>query len=294
MKRTSARRGFTLIELVVVLAIGAVLTSLIVSAVQRVRDRGLRVQCANNFRQIGLALHAYHDIHKVFPPGLRHPPDPYPFMSWHTRILPLLEQEALWKKTQAAFAVERRFWMNPPHQGIETVLPVFSCPANSRTHQLVYPENVDVAFSTYLGVEGLNAAVRDGILFFDSRVRLGDITDGTTNTLMVGERPPSPDFRFGWWYAGVGQALDGSADMLLGVEEHNYTFRAPTCVEGPYRFGAGQLDNMCDTFHFWSLHAGGANFLFADGSVHFLSYSAVALMPALASRAGGEAVTGID
>jgi prepilin-type processing-associated H-X9-DG protein len=78
--------------------------------------------------------------------------------------------------------------------------------------------------------------------------------------------------------------------MVLGVEEHNYTFRAPTCPKGPYLFGPGSLDNQCDMFHFWSLHNGGANFLFADGSVRFLPYSTVSLMPALASRAGGEPI----
>lgn len=282
------RCALTLTELLVVVAILGVLIALLVPAVQRVRDRGLRVECANNLRQIGVSLHSYHGSYSSFPPGMRSAPDPFPFLSWHGRILPFLEQEALWRQLQLGFKEDPRFWIEPPHQGIKTVLPVLLCPANLQDHHLVYPENVDVAFTTYLGVEGLNSAMRDGILFFDSRVRLSDITDGTSTTLVAGERPPSPDFRFGWWYAGVGQALDGSADMILGVEEHKYTFRAPTCMEGPYRFSPGSLENMCDTFHYWSLHIGGANFLFADGSVRFLPYTAVDLMPALASRAGGE------
>src|SRR5262249_28649516 len=97
-----------------------------------------------------------------------------------------------------------------------------------------------------------------------------------SQTVMVGERPPSADFRYGWWYAGDGQGDTGSADMLLGVRERNMadddTFRG--CPAGPYNFKAGELANQCDALHFWSLHAGGAHFLFADGSVHFLSYSA--------------------
>ena len=107
---------------------------------------------------------------------------------------------------------------------------------------------------------------------------------------MVGERPPSADGVLGWWYAGVGQARDGSADIVLGVQERNVGSLAPGCRVGPYDFGPGQTTNQCDAFHFWSLHlGGGANFLFADGSVHFLSYSARRIMVALATRAGGEA-----
>lgn len=290
MSPSHPRHGFTLVELLVVIAISAVLTGLVLSAVQRVREAALRAQCSDRLRQIGLALHGYHDQYKSLPPGVRSSHDPSPFLSWHAHLLPYLEQEALWKATQEAFVKEFRFWLVPPHQGLVTVLPVYLCPANPRTHQSVYPENVDVAFTTYLGVEGRNLVLRDGVLFVNSNVRFADITDGASNTVMVGERPPSPDFRFGWWYAGTGQAYDGSADMLLGVAEFNQSFRAPTCPHGPYAFGPGRLDDMCDTFHFWSLHGNGAHFLFADGSVHFLGYAAAPLLPALASRAGGEHV----
>ena len=124
----------------------------------------------------------------------------------------------------------------------------------------------------------------------ESAVRFGDVTDGLSQTVMAGERPPSPDNHFGWWYAGQGQSFDASADFLLGVRDGNRTFRAPTCKAGPYSFGPGKSDDMCDTFHFWSLHSGGANFAFCDGSVRFLRYDADAILPALATRAGGEVV----
>jgi len=78
--------------------------------------------------------------------------------------------------------------------------------------------------------------------------------------------------------------------MILGVAEYNNSFRLPECPRGPHSFRQGRLDEMCDTLHFWSLHPKGANFAFADGSVHFLSYSADAILPALATRAGGETV----
>ena len=80
-------------------------------------------------------------------------------------------------------------------------------------------------------------------------------------------------------------------DMFLGVSERNVTrdYRA-TCPPGPYPFAPGSIHNQCDMFHFWSLHSGGAHFLFADGSARFIAYSAAPIMPALASRAGGESV----
>jgi prepilin-type processing-associated H-X9-DG protein len=109
---------------------------------------------------------------------------------------------------------------------------------------------------------------------------------------MVGERPPSSDGAAGWWYGGWGQAKEGSADMVLGVEEQYASpYYVVDCPPGPYLFAPGGLNDTCATFHFWSLHPGGANFLFADGSVHFLHYDAAPIMPALASRAGGEAVS---
>jgi prepilin-type processing-associated H-X9-DG protein/prepilin-type N-terminal cleavage/methylation domain-containing protein len=283
------RCGLTLVELLVVIAIIGVLLALLLPAVQRVRGAANRMQCLNHLKQIGLALHDYHDTNRVLPPGCSYfnGADPYPHMSWCTRLLPFLEQEAMWRDAQKAFAQQPFFLNNPPHTGLGTVVPAFTCPADPRT--LVAKEGpLKIAFTAYLGVEGTDQSSRDGLLFLDSRVRLTDVTDGTSNTLMVGERPPSADLVLGWWYAGWGQSKDGSCDMVLGVRERNVSTYGPGCPSGPYQYGPGRTSNQCDAFHFWSLHSGGANFLFADGSVRFLSYSANAVMPALATRAGGE------
>jgi prepilin-type N-terminal cleavage/methylation domain-containing protein/prepilin-type processing-associated H-X9-DG protein len=285
--------AFTVIELLVVLAIIGIVLALTLAAVQHVRTAAIRAQCLNNLRQIGIALHQYHDAQGAFPPGMSYQQgkDPYLYMGWEPRILPYLEQEALWHQAQQAYAEYPYpfYYNNPPHL-MFTVVPLFGCPADPRYGR---PGNLDgypVALTWYLGVEGRSNRFirRNGVLYRDSHVRITDITDGTSTTIMVGERPPSPDSLFGFWYASTGQNNDGSGAMLLSAQERNYWY--PSCPAGPYSYGPGNLNNLCDTFHFWSLHPGGGHFLFADGSVHFLTYGAASVLPAMATRDGGEAV----
>jgi prepilin-type N-terminal cleavage/methylation domain-containing protein/prepilin-type processing-associated H-X9-DG protein len=292
--RTTTRSGFSLIELLVVLAIVGVLMGLLLPALQYVRESANRCCCANNLKQIGLAMRHHHDTRQSLPPGVsyRNGADPFPFMSWQTRILPFVEQQNLWTSAEQAFAQNKNFLDNPPHIGFATVVPLFACPSDSRTLSVAQLRGGRrVAFTAYLGVEGKDQNRQDGVLYLDSHVTFRDVTDGLSNTLMVGERPPSADGIRGWWYAGWGQEKDGSGDMVLGVREWNVGPYGPQCPVGPYHFGPGRIDNQCDAFHFWSRHAGGAHFLFCDGSVHFLQYSADPILPALATRKGGEAVT---
>jgi prepilin-type N-terminal cleavage/methylation domain-containing protein/prepilin-type processing-associated H-X9-DG protein len=290
--QSARRQGFTLIEMLVVIAIIAILVALLVPAVQKARAAAARAQCANNLKQIGLAVHEYHDQKKILPPGMSLEVSDR-FSSCLTYILPYIDQQTLWTVTAAAYQQSPIPFNDPPHIGLATVIPVFVCPIDSRANQpqIAPKNNFLVAFTSYLGVSGQNLSTRDGVFFPDSRVHLTDITDGTSNTLMAGERAPSADFQFGWWYAGVGQKFTGSCDMLLGVYEKNVQpVTVGSCAPGYYPFADGNINNQCDMFHFWSLHPGGANFLLADGTVHFLSYSAAPIMPALASRAGNESV----
>jgi prepilin-type processing-associated H-X9-DG protein len=171
-----------------------------------------------------------------------------------------------------------------------------------------------LAGTNYLGVTGTNSETRDGLFAQNYRVRLTDVTDGTSNTLMVGERgfrkgavdhiDTSDDInnlRFGNWFSAVGQK-NGSVGVVLGVRELNFNSGnmlvtwEKECPPGPYHFGLpkrtldvnGKVREECDLFQFWSYHPGGGNFLYADGSVHFLPYTADDVLPALATRMGGE------
>jgi type II secretory pathway pseudopilin PulG len=298
MRSSHLRWGLTLTELLVVLGIIAVLLALLFPAVQRIRDAAHRTACAANLRQVGLGLHRYHGDFQHLPPGVsyRNGADPHPFMSWQTRLLPYLEQQAQWDQALRAFAQQRDFRRNPPHTGLAIPMPIYGCPADNRTLTAAeLPGGFRVAFTSYLGVSGSNPFRRDGVLYLDSRVRLADVRDGLSNTLFVGERPPSANGVYGWWYAGQGQLSDGSADVVLRARERNFdAVYAAGCPAGPYTFGPGSIQNQCDTFHFWSLHFGGAHFLFGDGSVRFLRYSAAPVVPALATRNGGEAVVPPD
>lgn len=287
--------AFTLIELLVVIAIIAVLLGLLLSAVQQARSAADRIKCQNNLKQIGLALHLYHDAQGSLPPGHRTQSDPeLPLSGWPLSLLPELEQSALFTNAQTAYRQTRNPFLNPPHTDLSTVVPLYVCPSDARAAFMQHAKisGLMVAFTDYLGVSGKNYATHDGVLFQGSRVRFADITDGMSCTLMVGERPASTDLQYGWWYNGIGQRFTGSADMILGVLEPNLLpFKPGTCGPGAYPYGPGRINNQCDMFHFWSLHPGGANFVFADTAVHFIPYATVPLMPALASRSRGDAAS---
>lgn len=288
------RHAVSLIEVVVVIGVIGMLVGLTVPAVQKVRGATERVSCQNRLRQIGVALHNYHDTHGSFPPGQDR--EAYaPSLgstkstSWLAKILPFIDQGPLWEHTLQAFAQDPMPWHNPPHVGLATVIPLYTCPSDPRVGSLhVGPDGILAAYTSYQGVEGEYPGVPNGVLTLGRAVRITDVIDGTSQTVMVGERPPSALLDSGWWYTSHYSAY--SHDFILYAVMLKETLDCAPPPGGQFVYGPGRIDNECDMYHFWSLHTGGANFLFADGSVHFLPYSISPLLPALASRDGGEVV----
>ncbi len=288
LRSTPRPRGFTLIELLVVVAIIAILIGLLVPAVQKVRESAARTQCQNNLKQIGLALHTYHDAYKRLPPPRgNYVPTPLftEFRGWMCEILPYVEQGPL----------ARMMYTNPWYTGFfatyNTPVNLYLCPSDPRDLRAVPSGNG--ALTSYLGVTGSDSDVNlqlkgptNGIFNVSSKgVRLTDIRDGTSNTLMVGERPPTASLFEGWWGAS-------DYDTLLSTRQlYGDLFGAGGCVL-PGLFGPGDTNGPCngDGNHFWSFHDGGANWVFGDGSVRFLPYAVSPMTIPLASRNGGETV----
>lgn len=282
------RRGaFTLIELLVVIAIIAILIALLVPAVQKVRDAAARTQCVNNMHNIGVAIHNFHSAYKVFPSSLGPwlSPDVKPQgsggpastvgnanVTWIRQITPLFEQS-------------NAQYQNP--------LTLFSCPADLRGTYLVNPGD-NHGYTCYLAVAGLDVYGNEGIMFQYSKIAAATVTDGTSNTLLVCERPPAmlgPNWGWGWW-----DSWD-SADAAMGMRVTTNLWGS--CAVWPQLYGPGAVGadtatyigdpKWCHIHHAWSFHPnGGSNFLMGDGSVRWISYNASAIMPAMATRNGGE------
>jgi prepilin-type processing-associated H-X9-DG protein len=301
------RTAFSLPELVIVLGMIGLLIAFLLPAVQRARESASKTRCQGNLKQIGLALHQYNDSQGVLPPAeadLRLPARAQPAgLRWMVLLLPYLGQQPVWDTTVRAYQSDPIPYHNPPHVGLATEIPQYTCPSDARLGvPLTDQDNITATFVSYLGVAGgwggpyafpTGPGRQDyGVISEYDEVDLANISDGTSNTLMVGERPPPATLQAGWWYSalepsgsayGSAKGPDGELFVAYGAG-HIYG----TGCSGPFNYGPGQLDNPCDRWHFWSLHENGGNWLFADGSVRFLSYSAGPIMIALATRAGGE------
>ena len=273
------RRAFTLIELLVVIAIIAILIALLVPAVQKVRAAATRTQCINNLKQMALAVHAYADSNKRFPMLFESPTG----QSWKIVIMPFIDQGNLWAKV---------------NNNLNQPVAVYLCPADPRANHLIYQGTY--ACHDYPAITGLSysntKSAQAGIINPDFKVTFTKITDGMSNTLLIGERPYDADLWYGWW-VGYTQADLGSGaantyaiypndTSAVGVPGHT----GASCGAAPYYFGQGPKDvnNLCSANQLWSCHSGGANFAFGDGAVRWVSYSASAILPALATYAGNE------
>jgi prepilin-type processing-associated H-X9-DG protein len=217
-------------------------------------------------------------------------------------------------------------------------LPVFHCPSDPRSFQAQAPQGLQAGCTSYLGVSGVTTMgsqlglapeenptdIRpletdpqtgqktgcNGVLVPRANtrnpgpagIRIADIKDGLSTTLMLGERPPSSDLAFGWMFAGYGNNGVGDVAVVMGVSERALSFVNPAsglgCVKlgdadsrspNAWKLEPGSLTNYCDALHFWSLHTGGGNFVMADGSMRFCSYGMEpSLQRALATRAGDD------
>ncbi len=307
------RRAFTLIELLVVVTIIGVLIAVLLPAVQRVRESANRVSCQNNLKQIGLALHHYHDAQQSFPPGYQSSlpctdgaTDTAPGWGWGAFILPYFEQDTVYRQLDLAQPVQ-----NSP--AIQTLVRVYVCPSDVAPNGAFpvldgFGNTVcQTAPSSYAACVGgdeseTTAPTGLGVFYRDARTRLTDVTDGTSETILVGERAWSN--ANGVWAGAIpdGVILRGPQNPCQPVVPGAW-FPAATLVQAHAHLNnaASDPDGSAGMDDFSSRHPGGSNFLFANGSVHFLrsvpddnpdgSYTADGLIfQALGTRPNGEVV----
>jgi prepilin-type N-terminal cleavage/methylation domain-containing protein/prepilin-type processing-associated H-X9-DG protein len=293
------RAGFTLIELLVVIAIIAVLIGLLVPAVQKVRESAARAQCQNNLRQCGIGLHNFHSVYQKFPA----PRGFFQFFptvqdGWCWAILPFIEQDGVYNQVNNAQTVQDF------ETAISHEIPTYICPSDPRgaatgAGTFSGGPTKTTGLTWYLGVEGsvsnlivdsqgnvsddfsIDPATWGIFQPMSPGVTIAQITDGTSNTLMIGERPPAADGGWGWW-------IFSDYDTILGTQ--NFISFYPNCPL-PGLYGPGNFQNVCDSTHFWSNHTGGGNWLYGDGSVRFLPYTAAQITIPLATRGGNEVVS---
>ncbi len=281
--RFGARHGaFTLIELLVVIAIIAILIMLLLPAVQQVRAAAARTVCANNLHQIGLGMHNYSLDYGCFPPAYNGVGE-YPGWGWGAFLLPYLEQKDLYVALQVDSTVFGGGAIEAlPTTLTQTKLNVFLCPTDPSSY--VDDQKRNFTKSNYRGIYGPfinNVFIPNfdygGVLFQNSQIKESDILDGTSNTVAIGEcfLDDATGHVAAIW-AGMDADINNSiyiSDVMWGLDNGQFILNGP----GPQAFG--------------SRHMGGVNFLFCDGSVHFIKNNVdPQLMIYLCGRADGMVV----
>jgi prepilin-type N-terminal cleavage/methylation domain-containing protein/prepilin-type processing-associated H-X9-DG protein len=291
LRRPARPHGFTLVELLVEIAIIGVLLALLLPAVQAAREAARRSQCQSNLRQIALALHNYHDAHRFFPAS-----HDMKLWSWIAHTLPFLEEGALHDQLDLKQHFFRPGSPNGP-PGVSVPLSILQCPSDSRsgTVSRALP-GAAFAYTSYLGNTGTQGGVPLASFRGDGMFRspydfpstppslsIRQVIDGASSTLFVGERPvinwQQAGGDFGWWAHGAGLLSPpaGRGDNVLDASEG-------------LRPGTPAANQLDDVFHWWSYHPGGAHFVYVDGHTRFLSYEIDHLtLLAMSSRNGREA-----
>lgn len=289
LQSRARQTGFTLVELLVVIAIIGILVGLLLPAVQMAREAARASQCKNSLKQLGLALHNYHDVMGQMPSGwIADQPEGVPGWGWTTGLLPYLEQ-----RNVEDSLINRNLSIVDPANKLarETSLPVLVCPSDAHPKLFAIggggvppgAKTIDegtplfqIAKSNYVGVFGTLEvedvpSAGDGVFYHNSSTRFADLTDGLSNTLVLGERGGKLG---GSVWAGVVEGANEAMVRVVGIADHS----------------PNHPDRHFDDFS--SYHPSGVHFLLGDGSTHrFNDTIDLALYQALCTRAGNEPIS---
>ncbi len=305
--------GFTLIELLVVIAIIGILVGLLLPAVQQVRESARRTQCANQLKQLTLGMLHFETAHRTFPPGFTHPG----MTMWSGFILPHIEQDNLFDQIDVEGLWSSFITTHPPNiDAMGNVLDIFLCPSASLVPAQYDPHMMaDRVYSCYLACAsglnnresgdlpwcGMNAyegyPASDGIFYFNSSTKQSEITDGTSNTVLIGETLPDQylieiDYsgnpqKVDHWFLGSAELADYEYGIAVGSAEVSECLGSTACPINSIKIEDAPINDK--ELSSGSAHPAGVNIGFADGHVRFMGDTVTAeVWSALGSRAGRE------